>query len=226
MSIRKSFKVLLSLFMTVSLAGCGSPAESGSTEKPQKEETQKKEEPTPETETEPAAETSSKDQIYHAGDTITTDEFIFTVTDLGFADTVSMTSDDSFFLKADKGYDARENSRFLYYSVDFQYIDSVADEIYSPFYVPEYTIDNATFVSGSVSAFRKEGDKWMISAYSGDGSFMFLTSSVGMEYNDRYEFQPSDQKYQARGLIYVSNDNLSKGTLTVKIRKYKFEVSE
>ncbi len=228
MSENKSFRVLLSILLAASLTGCGSSAESGSAEKPQEEEeTVEEEEPAQEEETAAVPEISPEDQIYHVGDTVTTDEFIFTVTDLGLADSVSLTPDDTFFLKSDgSGLSAGEGKVFLYYSVDYQYIGSYANDFMNPFLVDEYDIGNMGFLSSFVSVFRKASEEWKVNVFSGDGRFQSLPDYTGCEIVNNYEYEPSDQKYQARGVIYVDKANLDKGTITVEINDYDFEVSE
>ena len=222
MSEKKSFKLLLSVFLTASLTGCSSSSGSGSAARSEKEE-----KPSQETEPSPASEISPRDQVYHVGDTITADDFVFTVTDAGLADAVSGTPDDSFLTKADSGaVPAGEDFRFVYYTVDYQYTGSFADEDVWTFLPEEAKAGNITFLPNAMAAFRKTGDAWIISGVVQDPLLISIANSSGCERQEEYEYQPSDQKYQARGIISVKKDMLNDGPVTIKIKKYNIEISE
>ena len=66
----------------------------------------------------------------------------------------------------------------------------------------------------------------MISAVMQDPLLVSIATSSGCERQEEYEYQPSDQKYQARGIISVKKDLLNDGTVTVTIKKYNIEISE
>ncbi len=93
------------------------------------------------------------------------------------------------------------------------------------FYAERVLIDNGQSIVNAMSVFRKPGEDWMLSAAGSDPAIGSIVTNSGVEYVDKYEYQPSDQKYEARGLINIQKDLLTDGPLTVFINEYMFEIT-
>ncbi len=86
-------------------------------------------------------------------------------------------------------------------------------------------LNNSQTVINAMTVFRKAGEDWMLSAAGSDPAIGSIVTNSGVEYVDKYEYQPSDQKYEARGLINIQKDLLTDGPLTVFINEYMFEIT-
>ncbi len=218
MSKNRSFHVLLSILLTASLAGCGSSAKPESESKPGETETAPEESNT----TEPA-EISSRDQIYKIGDTITTDEYEFTLVDAGFADYISGEADDTFLLKAENGLDAGEGSKLFYFSVEYKHLKPGRMVTDYPFFTNEVASDNTARAGGCVMAYRKAELGWHLAYLT--APFTSIPYIATMFQPDDIEYQSEEGTYQARGAIFVSQDFIDNGNghFTFKLNRYVFE---
>lgn len=224
MNKNKSVKLMMAVLLSASMCGCGSEAEPGPDTDSKEKETETAPETAPETAVPEESEISSEDQVYHVGDTITADDFIFTLSDAGFAGTVSKEADDSFLLKADEGMEIYDGALYLYYAVDYQFTGSFADEEYYSFFTDRYTVGNTSFMTDGLTVFRKAGGDWTV---SGCGTrFQSIAASVGGDLSGKYTYEPSDEKYEAHGILIAEEKNLTEDSVIIELMGYKFEISK
>lgn len=211
----------LSLFMTVSLTGCGSSSKEDADTTQKENETEQTETEETQTAAEPK-EISSRDQVYKTGDTVISDEYEFTLTEAEYVDAFSIQPDDTFLQKTDADTPP-EDYQWLIYNVDYRYIGSSSNYDMGMFAVDEYLVGNNGYGSDFVCAFRKAGENWIVSKYS--PFFVSFSNIISSYSSDMYKYEPSDQMYQARGALRVKNDTLTDEPLIIDLEHYKFEIS-
>ncbi|MBQ6221093.1 MAG: hypothetical protein IJJ44_00570 [Solobacterium sp.] len=221
--MKKAMNALLSVFLTVTLAGCGSSSDS--TPAPTTN-TSEKETAVPETPSPVPTQNSSTYDTYKVGDTIYTySDITFTLSEVGISETISREPDDTFLLPAEDGFKSGEAYRFLYYKIDFTYTGKEPKKQYGLFYMQGYAQQiqlKTEFFSASV--FRPVGaEEWMTGGYS-SGAGQIIRPLIELPYGDNYEFTPSDQMYEARGMVVFPTEELEKGPVKLNLNNYVFEI--
>lgn len=213
---------ILSLFMTVSLTGCGSSSKEDADKTQKETETEQTAAETEETETaEAPKEISSRDQIYKVGDTVVTDKYEFTLTAAEYADAFSIQPDDSFLQTADTETPPQDY-QWLIYNVEYRYIASYSSDDLGMFAADEYSVGQNHYGSEFVCAYRKEGDSWIVSQYT--PFFAGLSAIVNSYSPAAYTYEPSAQMYQARGALKVMKEDITDEPLMIRLERYQFEI--
>ncbi len=221
--MKKAMNALLSVFLTVTLAGCGSSSES--TPAPTLETTEK-ETAVPETPASAPAQNSSTYETYKVGETIHAySNLTFTLSEAGISETISRDPDDTFLLPKEDGLRSGDAYRFLYYKIDFTYTGKEPVKQYGLFYIQGFSRQiqtNFEFISASV--FRPVGaEEWMAGGYS-SGAAQIFSSLIEMTPGETYEFTPSDRMYEARGMLLFPKEELEKGPVKINLNNYEFEI--
>lgn len=197
--MKKIISMLLVGIMCVSLSACGGSKEASSdTEEKISEESKEEKATIPE----------SKFEQCSVGDTIETDVFKYTLTDLEFVEGIQCDAGNDFFIPGTEGshvLNGGEGNSLLYFTFEYEYIgksslDSypLEDMIFVPSIVYEdYNIDCNYFVF-----WREAGGEWY--NLSTDVSWA-ARQNMGLDYADlAYTYEPlTDKTYEMRGTISV-----------------------
>ncbi|MCR4951883.1 MAG: hypothetical protein K6A40_11230 [Solobacterium sp.] len=219
--MKKLLSSVMSLFLAATLTGCGSssaPKPSSAPDDSGKASAAPETDKTPE----PSA-VSPRDQVYKVGDTVTTDDFEITLTDARIVDKISTQADDTFLTEV-TGAENSGDVGFLIYNAEFKYLGSYEDDFARPLAVDMYGIGNTYYSSEFLCAFRKTGENWQVTVCS--PLFTSIAQSLGADPTARFTFEPSDQTYQARGVLRVTKEDVKDQTVTINLQKYQFEIGK